>query len=149
MYRVSPFTYLIAAMLSTAVMDTQVRCAENEYLRFNPPSGQTCAQYMEPYISLAGGYLVDPAASANCSYCQIGETNTFLEALFINPKDSWRNFGLIWVYVAFNVAAALFFYWFGRVPKGKRRRTKEKRGSTSTETHAQDPKLEKVANGAA
>ncbi|OQU96073.1 hypothetical protein CLAIMM_02209 [Cladophialophora immunda] len=123
MYRVSPFTYLVAAMLSTAVMDADVRCAENEYLRFNPPPGETCAQYMEPYMNVAGGYLLNGTSSAggnwSCNYCPIGKTNTFLASLYINPQDRWRNLGLLWVYIVFNVFGALFLYWLGRVPKVK------------------------------
>ncbi|KIW88628.1 uncharacterized protein Z519_10674 [Cladophialophora bantiana CBS 173.52] len=124
MYRVSPFTYLVAAMLSTAVMDTDVRCAENEYLRFNPPPGESCAEYMEPYISVAGGYLLSGTSGSaggnwSCAYCPIGKTNTFLASLYINPQDRWRNLGLLWVYIVFNVFGALFLYWLGRVPKVK------------------------------
>ncbi|KAK5203138.1 Multidrug resistance protein [Exophiala xenobiotica] len=122
MYRVSPFTYLVAAMLSTAVMDAEVRCAENEYLRFKPPPSQTCEQYMEPYINVAGGYLLtgtpgSAGGNQSCAYCQVGQTNAYLASLCINPHNRWRNLGLLWVYIIFNVFGALFLYWLGRVPK--------------------------------
>jgi ABC-type multidrug transport system permease subunit len=122
MYRVSPFTYLAAAMLSTAIMDAEVRCAENEYLRFNTPPSQTCEQYMEPYINLAGGYLLTGAPGSaggnqSCAYCQVGHTNAYLASLYINPHNRWRNLGILWVYIIFNVFGALFLYWLGRVPK--------------------------------
>ncbi|KAJ9493403.1 Multidrug resistance protein [Exophiala xenobiotica] len=122
MYRVSPFTYLVAAMLSTAVMDAEVRCAENEYLRFKPPPSQTCEQYMEPYINVAGGYLLtgtpgSAGGNQSCAYCQVGQTNAYLASLYINPHNRWRNLGLLWVYIIFNVFGALFLYWLGRVPK--------------------------------
>lgn len=116
MYRVSPFTYLIQAMLATAVGNSQITCATNEYLHVSPPAGQTCAEYMDSYVSSVGGYLLNPSAIENCSYCQVKETNSFLAAVGTSPSDSWRNFGLMWVYIVFNVAAALFLYWLGRVP---------------------------------
>ncbi|KAK3057259.1 hypothetical protein LTS18_011569, partial [Coniosporium uncinatum] len=63
MYRVSPFTYLISAMISDAVGNTVVTCADNEYLRFFPTGGQTCGQYIAAYQSAAGGYMLDPNAT--------------------------------------------------------------------------------------
>lgn len=125
MYRVSPFTYLIDGMLSTAVAHTSVTCAKNEYLNFNPLDGQTCAEYMQPYISTLGGYLLEPDAQANCSYCQISNTDTFLASISAHPQYMWRNFGLLWPYIIFNIFAAVFLYWLVRVPKKKGNSKKE------------------------
>ncbi|EXJ82897.1 ATPase [Capronia epimyces CBS 606.96] len=125
MYRVSPFTYLIDGMLSTAVAHTKVICAKNEYLNFDPPSGQTCADYMRSYMNASGGYLQDPSATTNCGYCPIDSTDTFLAGISAHPNLTWRNFGLLWAYIVFNIAAAIFFYWLVRVPKNKRKGKKE------------------------
>lgn len=127
MYRISPLTYLVEAMLTTAVADTTVTCASNELLNFSPPNGQTCQDYMTPYISAFGGQLESGTEgdTSNCSYCQISSTNTFLAAVASNPDNKWRDFGLIWVYIAFNIAAAVFFYWLGRVPKGAKKQSEE------------------------
>ena len=121
MYRVSPFTYLISAMLSTAVANTAVTCAENEYLSFPPPVGQSCQEYMQPYISLAGGYLQNPSTTApdNCSFCQLSDTNIFLAGVSSYYDERWRNFGLMWVFIGFNVVVAVLIYYLGRVPKRK------------------------------
>jgi ATP-binding cassette subfamily G (WHITE) protein 2 (PDR) len=81
MYRVSPFTYLINAMLSVAVANTNVVCANNEYLTFEPLKGQTCGEYMEAYINVAKGYLQDPNATDSCSYCSVSDTNVFLASV--------------------------------------------------------------------
>ncbi|KAJ9635209.1 Multidrug resistance protein [Coniosporium tulheliwenetii] len=104
MYRVSPFTYLVSAMLSTAVADTNVVCAANELLRFQPPSGQTCAQYLAPYISAAGGYLQNPDATADCNFCALSSTNTFLASVSSYYSEAWRNFGIMWAFIVFNGA---------------------------------------------
>lgn len=124
MYRVSPFTYLIGAMLSTAVSGTSVQCSDTELLTINPPAGQTCAEYMNPYISTFGGILLDRNATSGCRYCALDTTDAFLAALNISPSDAWREFGLMWVYIVFNMAMALFLYWVGRMPKnwGKEKR---------------------------
>jgi len=119
MYRLSPFTYLIDAMLATGVSGTRVVCASNEYLHFDSPAGQTCGPYMSPYMSVAGGYLQDPNAT-HCSFCPIADTNTFLAAVSSHPQYMWRNFGLMWVYITVNIAGAIVIYWLARVPKKPR-----------------------------
>lgn len=125
MYRVSPFTYLIGGMLAAAVKNSSVYCLDADFLRFPPPSGQTCGEYLQPYLSRAGGYVENPQSTTNCSLCQISDTNVFLEGVSINPNDDWRNFGIIWAYIIFNVFGALALYWLIRMPKGKKEK-KEK-----------------------
>lgn len=133
MYRVSPFTYLVSGMMSTGLANTKVVCDAVEYLHFNPPSSQTCFEYLEPYMSAAGGYLNNPEARTNCEFCSISDTNAFLATINSSYSEVWRNWGLLWVYVAFNIAGAIGMYWLARVPKGASRGedddgTKEKRG---------------------
>ena len=125
MYRVSPFTYLVDGMISTGVANQEVHCADNEYLTFSPPSGQTCGAYMQPYIAQAGGYLQDSDALQNCKFCTYDSTNIFLAGISANYKDAWRNYGILWVFIIFNVAGAVTIYWLARVPK-KAKREKEK-----------------------
>ncbi|KAL7273249.1 Multidrug resistance protein [Rhizina undulata] len=117
MYRLSPFTYLVSAMLSTGVANNVVKCSSIELVTFNPPSGQTCLEYMTPYISLAGGELSNPGATEQCQFCSITSTNTFLASVDITYDDRWRNFGLMCVYIIFNLFAAIGIYWLARVPK--------------------------------
>lgn len=75
MYRVSPFNYLIGGILSTALANTNVVCASNEYLHFNPTSG-TCADYMAPYMNTSGGYLANPNATRSCAIAESQSTAT-------------------------------------------------------------------------
>lgn len=117
MYRVSPFTYMISAMLSVAVANTNVVCAANELVRFDPPPGMTCNSYMTPYIQFAGGYVVNGNATADCEFCPISDTNKFLVGVNAEYGDRWRNFGILWAYIVFNVFGALALYWLVRVPK--------------------------------
>ncbi|KAH9997170.1 ABC-2 type transporter-domain-containing protein, partial [Xylariaceae sp. FL0662B] len=117
MYRVSPFTYIISAMLSNGVANHEVHCSDIELLRFNPPAGQTCQQYLGPFLELAGGDLYNPEATSACQFCTIANSNTFLESVDIYFSDRWRNLGLVWAYIVFNLGGALFFYWLARVPK--------------------------------
>lgn len=126
MYRVSPFSYLVSGMLSVAVANVDVVCASNEFLTFNPPSNMTCGEFMDPYIAKVGGYLVDKAAETACEFCTISDTNTFLAGVGAYYKDRWRNFGLLWVYIFFNMGGALVVYWLVRMPKKAKTPKKEK-----------------------
>jgi ABC-type multidrug transport system permease subunit len=119
MYRVSPFTYLVSGMLSVGISNTNVTCADNEYLRFDPVNG-TCGEYMESYMSNMGGYLEDEMATSNCSFCPIRETNVFLSGVSSSYSDIWRNFGLMWAFIVFNIFAACLLYWWVRVPRAKK-----------------------------
>lgn len=121
LYRASPLSYWVSAILSTGLANVQVTCTDKEYTTFNPPNGRTCGEYMAEYISRVGGYMKNPNATEACGYCRIKETNVFLAAVSSEYDTRWRNFGILWVYIGFNVAAALALYWLARVPKGKKK----------------------------
>jgi ABC-type multidrug transport system permease subunit len=118
-YRASPLSYFVSATLSTGLANVNVTCASNEFTIFDPPKGQTCGGYMSEYISQAGGYLLDSLSTKNCQYCKIKETNIYLEAVSSDYSIRWRNFGIMWAFVLFNIVGALALYWVVRVPKGK------------------------------
>jgi len=117
MYRVSPFTYLVDGMLSTGLANTNIQCSDIEFVKINPPPNQTCQAYMTPYISTAGGYLANGAATSDCSFCPASSTNSYLTQLSSSYDKRWRNFGILWVFIIFNVFGALFLYWWARVPR--------------------------------
>ena len=121
MYRANPFTYLVSSLLSTTLGAAPVRCADDELQRFAPPSNQTCGEYLTNYISRNGGYLLSQEATDSCEYCRMSNTNDFLAGLTIEYGNRWRDWGILCVFVVFNVGAAVFLYWLVRVPKqGKR-----------------------------
>ncbi|UNI22118.1 Multidrug resistance protein [Purpureocillium takamizusanense] len=121
LYRVSPLSYWVSAILSTGLANVDVTCANNEWIQISPPDNRTCGDYMADYISRRGGYLLDPYATSDCSYCKIKETNVFLDGIGSHYGDRWRNFAIMWVFIIFNILAALTLYWVARMPKGKRR----------------------------
>jgi hypothetical protein len=120
MYRVSPFTYLVDGILSTGLANTLVTCSNIEFLHFEPSNGTSCGQYLSNYISFAGGYLQNPEATTDCQFCTVRDTNTLLHGMSLSYDLRWRNFGIMWVFIVFNVAGAFFLYWWVRVPKTKR-----------------------------
>ncbi|UKZ87088.1 ZEB2-regulated ABC transporter 1 [Trichoderma asperellum] len=125
MYRVSPFSYLVNGMLSVGVANTVVNCADNEFVRIQPPSGETCGKYLATFVNATGGNLINPDSTTECIYCSISETNTYLAGIGSHYSERWRNFGLIWVYIVFNIFAALGVYWLARMPKKSLKKTKK------------------------
>ncbi|KAL7423778.1 Multidrug resistance protein [Cryptotrichosporon argae] len=117
MNRVSPFTYLTEGLLGTALGRATVVCDSSEYLTFTPAAGETCGEYMTPYIATYGGYLLSDAATTECQFCSISSTDTFLASFGVYYDHRWRDFGLMWIYIVFNIAAAIAIYWLARVPK--------------------------------
>ena len=120
MYRVNPFTYLVSSFMAATLGQAPAYCADSEFQTFAAPSNQTCGEYMEKYISMAGGYLRDAKSSDQCQFCQIDNTNQFLQGVNVNWDTRWRDFGLLWVYVVFNIAGATLLYWLCRVPRTKK-----------------------------
>lgn len=122
MYRVSPFTYLVSGMLSVGLANARITCAPDELLYFSPLSLSTCASYLGPYMEERGGYLRPDSmnSTSECVFCSGSETNMFLAGVSAVYGDRWRNLGIFWVYVIFNMGAAVGLYWLARVPKGKR-----------------------------
>ncbi|KAJ6624079.1 ABC-2 type transporter-domain-containing protein [Mycena sp. CBHHK59/15] len=103
MYHVSPFTYLTEGLLGQA--------CEHE-----PPSGQTCGQYLATYIANAGGYLTNPDASSACEFCSTATTDQFLGASFnIFYSHHWRDAGLMFAYIGFNILGLYALTYFFRI----------------------------------
>ncbi len=150
MYRVSPFTYLINGMLAVGIANTNVECSEIEYSTFNPREGETCAEYLREYIyepGLRGGYVRNPDATSQCQFCSAESTNVYLEQLSSQYSTRWRNFGIMWAFIIFNIGAALLLYWLARVPRKQKVQESPPAGATRTRTatSTQQTKEAKVA----
>ncbi len=53
LYNVNPIRFTISPLISNELYGLTVQCAANEFSRFNPPNGQTCAQWAGNYIAQA------------------------------------------------------------------------------------------------
>ncbi|KAF5665036.1 putative ABC1 transport [Fusarium denticulatum] len=126
MYRASPATYLVGGIMSTAVANNEVTCAEYEVLHVVPPSGgnMSCEDFLGPFAEVSGGRVLNPAARDLCGYCPLATTNDFLAQFELSYDTRWRDFGLVWVFILFNIGAALGLYWAFRTPRGKSRKVK-------------------------
>ncbi|KAH9199408.1 ABC-2 type transporter-domain-containing protein [Zygosaccharomyces rouxii] len=115
MYKTSPFTYVVQALVTCLVHNKKVVCGEHELLRMDPPSGQTCASYLQKYKSEQGGYIRNPGATSDCEYCPYTVQDDVVRKYNIHWGQRWRNFGFLWAYIIFNVFFMLFCYYIMRV----------------------------------
>ena len=98
-------TYLVGGWAATGLKGRLVHCAKNELANFDPPSGQTCGEYLSRYLQGgAPGQLYNPKATSQCEYCPLSSADQFLAGSNIHPSDGWRNFGIGFAYIIFNVS---------------------------------------------
>lgn len=69
-----------------------------------PPSGYSCASYLDPFVAVGGGYLDNPNAVSDCLYCSASTADTWLYEMFnIRYAHRWRDLGLFCAIITFNV----------------------------------------------
>ena len=125
MYYLSPYTYLVEALMGNGkrfshprciegyslnsrwylgLGGQQITCSDVELAAVNPPAGLTCSQYMDPYMSRAGGYLTNPDSTTACQFCSFKTTDEFLDLSFnIKYSNRWRDVGIFLAFIASNV----------------------------------------------
>ncbi|KAH6950400.1 ABC-2 type transporter-domain-containing protein [Ilyonectria sp. MPI-CAGE-AT-0026] len=111
------FMYRIGGIVSTALHGRQITCSEKETSEFNPPSGSICGEYLEPFLKEAPGTLQNPNATEQCRYCSVSTADQYLAALMIYWSERWRNYGIFWAYIGFNIIMAIVLYYVFRVRK--------------------------------
>ncbi|KAG2067263.1 hypothetical protein BDR04DRAFT_1105294 [Suillus decipiens] len=116
MYRASPFTYMIQGLLGQAIGGQAISCSSTELVTVNPPNGLNCSDYLNPFIEFAGGYLADPGATEACKYCPYQTTDEYLYSRFnIQYSDHWRDLGILFGFIGFNVIATFWLTYFMRI----------------------------------
>jgi ATP-binding cassette subfamily G (WHITE) protein 2 (PDR) len=130
-------------MVSTLLHARPVYCSPTETSHFDPPSGQTCGQYLSEYLQTAPGILQNPEATDSCQYCALSSSDQFLAGSNIYYSERWRNFGIMFAFIGFNIAMAVLSYWAFRVakfdtskfkPKGKIGESGAKAGEKAQQT---------------
>lgn len=121
MYRFNPFTYLVSVILSVGLANSDVTCSPEELLEIIPTGNLTCEEYMMPFISTHGGYLIDGTAKV-CKFCTLLETNVFLDSIGATYHTRWRDVGVFIGFIVFDVVVCIFLYWVVRVPKHSRQK---------------------------
>jgi ABC-type multidrug transport system permease subunit len=122
MWRVSPLTYIVGGLAATVLHDREVRCARNELAIFDPPGGTTCGDYLDQFLrGGAPGRLYNPISTSACEYCPLTNGDQFLAGSKIFWSHRWRNFGIGWAYIGFNVFSTVVLYYLFRVRRPSKR----------------------------
>jgi ABC-type multidrug transport system permease subunit/ABC-type multidrug transport system ATPase subunit len=131
-YYVSPFTWIVSAMMSAGIHDVPVHCSATDINVFQPPVRMTCGEYAGPFSQATMARLYNPSASRDCQFCVYGVSDTYLTYLNMDYNDRWRNVGFVFAYTAFNICKFfLGFYlksnadfnfkrWVGGLRKGSK-----------------------------
>lgn len=115
MYRVSPLTYIVDGIAATALHSEPVVCSQSETLVFEPAFGMTCGAYLQAYLTQAPGQLLNPSWTTECKYCPLSNSDQFLATSSITWDTRWRNFGIVWAYIVFNIVMSMVLYYTFRV----------------------------------
>ncbi|THW43914.1 putative Brefeldin A resistance protein [Aureobasidium pullulans] len=102
LYYMNPFNYLVGSMLVFTTWDIPVTCKTSELAIFDPPSSQTCIEYLTPYLNGmgAGTNLLNPNATAGCEVCQYRTGADYLATLNLTEKYfGWRDAGIVALFV--------------------------------------------------
>jgi ABC-type multidrug transport system permease subunit/ABC-type multidrug transport system ATPase subunit len=110
MYWLSPFHYLLEALLGAAIHKQPVKCLDNEYATFSPPPDLTCDEYVQPFIAQAGGY-VQTAGDGMCQFCQFATGDEFGRGFDVYYDNIWRDFGIFCGFIVFNYAVVYVATW--------------------------------------
>lgn len=83
-----------------------------------PLNGLSCGAYLQPYASVAMGRIYNPDAFSDCEYCSLSNADQFLASVAISYTTRWRDYGIGFAFIVFNIFMAVLMYYFFRVRKG-------------------------------
>ncbi|OBT65918.1 hypothetical protein VE03_05485 [Pseudogymnoascus sp. 23342-1-I1] len=117
MYYVNPVTYWIRGSLAGTVSSAVVVCSSVELSHFNPPPNQTCRDYAGDFVSkiAQSGYLGNPDATSDCTYCAYSSGAEYLRTLNVQPDDKWKCMGIFLAFCIINWALVYFFIYTTRI----------------------------------
>ncbi|KAJ2826531.1 ATP-binding cassette transporter snq2 [Coemansia erecta] len=117
LYYVSPFTYYLEGAISSELHGSKVVCKPEELYTFEPPSNSTCGDYAGEWVKQATGYITNLDATSACKYCPYSVGDEYLATVSWEFSHRWRNFGIMIVFLAFNIAFAIFMVRIYKVNK--------------------------------
>ena len=115
MWKVSPYTYFVQNLVGIALHDKPVVCRKKELTYFQPPQNMTCGKYMETFLSRSTGYVANPDAMSDCAYCIYTVGDDYLHHISASYSYLWRNFGIYFAYICFNILGMVGTYYIFHV----------------------------------
>ena len=76
----------------------KITCSPEEFTVFNPPLGETCANWANDFVQHFGGYLDNPTENALCRYCPVAVGDEYYTPLNMSFGNRWRD---VWLIFAF------------------------------------------------
>lgn len=70
---------------------------------------------MKPFLEKATGYIENPDATSDCAYCIYEVGDNYLTHISSKYSYLWRNFGIFWIYIFFNIIAMVCVYYLFHV----------------------------------
>lgn len=83
-YNVSPLFYLGEGVTTDVLQDLQISCDPSETSVFTPPTGMSCGDYAQRFLTTATGYLLNPGSNASCEYCRYKDGQSYVSVLFFS-----------------------------------------------------------------
>ena len=74
------------------------------------------------------GSIYNPDATSDCQYCTISNADQFLSSVSMSYTTRWRDYGIGFSYIVFNIFMAVLLYYLIRVRKSSGKTMKEKLG---------------------
>ncbi|KAI5299699.1 GTPase-activating protein, partial [Ascosphaera atra] len=116
MWRVSPQTYTVGGLAALGLSQRPVNCDPAEVAKFPPPQGMNCMTYLSKFFEAgAPGQLLDPNSTTLCEYCPLRVGDQFLHGSRIEYSHRWRNWGIGWAYIIFNIFGVVATYYMLRL----------------------------------
>jgi ATP-binding cassette subfamily G (WHITE) protein 2 (SNQ2) len=102
LYYLDVFTYIMGSILWFILWDKPIVCRPDELATFDPPSGQSCAAYLETFLTQynPGANLINPDATSGCQVCAYGSGTDYLRTINIEERIvGWRDIGITGIFV--------------------------------------------------
>ncbi|CAO3625872.1 unnamed protein product [Mucor fragilis] len=119
MYWLDPYHYFIEGLVTNGLDSVPVVCNDSNYIKIKAPPGRNCGEYMADFFADGGlGYIGNPNGTDYCDYCQYSIGNDYYETnIGWSFSNRWRNFGLLWLFTAFNILLFVVFVYLFRKQK--------------------------------
>lgn len=115
LFWLNPFRWFFGGHIEDTLHNVRVHCSSADLAIFDPPSGQTCAQYAADFLSSAAGYLENPEATSDCGYCPYTIGDDYAATMNFTYHNRWRDLGLCIVFCVTNTVLIYAVTWFMRV----------------------------------
>ncbi|PYH33974.1 uncharacterized protein BO87DRAFT_436541 [Aspergillus neoniger CBS 115656] len=94
LFWIDPMRYFFGASLGSVLHGVAVECSSSDLVVFDAPPGSTCGQYAAAFLGSNPGYIVNPNATADCSYCPYSVGDEYLDTLDYSYGQRWWNWAV-------------------------------------------------------